>query len=327
MTQIILTEESSIVEALRDWGVEAIKAELQKTIDFSSRLKITDADTPAQFQIIKNTKNGYVKSRNTIKRWFKSRRDYHNEMARENLAAEREVLADMEKEENRLAEIIAIKELEALRLENEKCINDRMKALTDCNVVPDRNKLLDMKEKDFVEFLQDKQAEYAENQERIRLEEEARIAREKELEEARKQAAEEAERRAEVRAKELADREAERVAREKEEAEYRAKRELQRLEDEKNAEIAQMKKVQEEKEKNIRDKERRDELEKEAALRQKLIDENSIKAPTESFWKNIVIDTKTNERLERFIRNTPHDKQETLEDRIVFYKKVWEFIL
>ena len=34
------------------------------------------------------------------------------------------------------------------------------------------------------------------------------------------------------------------------------------------------------------------------------------------------IELETNPRLERFIRNTPHDKQETIEDRIIFYKKV-----
>jgi hypothetical protein len=41
---------------------------------------------------VKDTKNGYVKTRNTIKRAFKSKRDELNQLAKDNLEAEREVI-------------------------------------------------------------------------------------------------------------------------------------------------------------------------------------------------------------------------------------------
>jgi hypothetical protein len=113
-TKIILTEESSITTALSTVWIEAIKNELQKTVEFSKWLTITDLEDKKQFQIVKDTKNGYVKTRWTIERAFKSNRDEYNKQATDNLIAQREVIWVITDEENRLNDLVKKAELENL---------------------------------------------------------------------------------------------------------------------------------------------------------------------------------------------------------------------
>ena len=94
--KIILTEESSITTALWTVWTQAIKDELQKTVEFSKGLTITDLEDKKQFQIVKDTKNWYVKTRNTIKRAFKSKRDEYNKLSKDNIKAEKDVISVIE---------------------------------------------------------------------------------------------------------------------------------------------------------------------------------------------------------------------------------------
>lgn len=95
MTQIILTEEASISFALNELWIDAIKNELQKNVDFSKALAITDFEDKKQFELVKSTKNWYVKTRNTIKRAFKFKRDEYNALAKQNLERDLKIIEIM----------------------------------------------------------------------------------------------------------------------------------------------------------------------------------------------------------------------------------------
>ena len=232
MTKIILTEENALIQVLENkTGIEDVKSELQKTVDFSKALEITDFEDKKQFELVKNTKNGYVKTRNTIKRAFKFKRDDYNALAKANLEAEREVIAVIEAEEKRLDEMVQKAELLKLRKDNEKIIDERIEALAKCETVIDREVLLDMKEKDFENLLTESRLAFVKKEEDRLEAERQRLAREKELEEAKKQAKLEAEQEAQRQA-EL---EKQRVENERLEAERKHQEEIERLKREQEA--------------------------------------------------------------------------------------------
>ena len=66
-----------------------------------------------------------MKTRNTLKRAFKSKRDEYNELARQNLEAEREVIAVIETEEKRLDELVEKAELMKLKKDNIQAMKDK----------------------------------------------------------------------------------------------------------------------------------------------------------------------------------------------------------
>ena len=196
-------EENSIILILenKNW-LEEIKKELQKTVEFSKNLSIIDFEDKKQFELVKDTKNGYVKTRNTIKRAFKSKRDELNQLAKDNLEAEREVIWVIEEEEKRLDEMVEKAEKMKLRKQNEAKIEDRIKALWDVDFIEDKEKLLEMNEKDFETLLLDKRFAFVAKKEAEIKANEEKQAREKEIEEAKKQAKLEAEQEAEKKHKE-----------------------------------------------------------------------------------------------------------------------------
>lgn len=304
--KIILTEEDSISNALTTVWTDGIKNELQKNIEFSQAITITDAKDKKQLQTVKDTKNWYVKTRNTIKRAFKSKRDKNTQENRDNLEAEREVLLVIEAEENRLNDLVIKVELEILREENTLKLIDRKEALRKCEYETEDDLLLVMKEKDFEELLTNKRFEFVAIEEaRIQADKE-KIAREKELEEARKQAKIEAEQEAQKKA----DLEKQRVEQEKVEAERKQKEELERVEQEKKDEIDRIKKEQEAKEL----KERQDKLDLEA---KKQREEAEKQAEKELMEKRKAF-TDYRDSIE-------FDHYEDKDGKRIFYKKVWEF--
>lgn len=290
MTKIILTEEQSITTALDTVWLDAIKSELQKTVDFSKNLKITDIEDKKQFQVIKDTKNGYVKTRNSLERAFKSKRDFYNKASKDNLEAQREAVWVITEEENRLAEIVNIANLQKLRKDNEKKLQDRKDALKKCEYETTDDILLDMKEKDFEDLLNEKRLEFNAKKEAELKEREEKLAREKELEEAKKQARLQAQQEAEEKAR----LEKQRVEQEKIESERKQKEEIERIKqeqlDKENAEKARIEKEQQEAEEN------KAKLEKE-------------------------------KKYTTYRDSIEHDKTETVDWKVIFYKKVWEFIL
>lgn len=318
MNKITLTEENSIIAILDNKnGLEDIKKELQKTVDFSKNLTITDFSDKKQIELVRDTKNGYVKTRNTIKRAFKSKRDEYNLLASDNLKAERDVISVIEWEEKRLDEMVEIAEKLHLRKQNEVKLEARVKALKECETEIETETLLEMTEKVFESILVEKQMAYvAKKQQEIKAEQE-KIAREKEIEEAKKQAKLEAEQEAQRQA----DREKERVEREKQEAEEKAKKakeemerkqkeELERVEREKQEEIKRIKQEQEQKE--LSEKKRKEDEEKTRIEAEKKEKEEKELA----------------EKRKEFIKYRDSIVFDHYEDKDwvrIFYKKVWEF--
>lgn len=232
MTKIILTEENSILEILefkKVW-INQIKEELQKTVDFSKSLEIKDFEDKKQFELIKSTKNWYVKTRNTIKRAFKSKRDEYNALSKENLEAEREVISVIEWEEKRLDDMVNKAELLKLRKDNESKLEERKTSLKQYESELTDDELLEMSDKDFNLILSTKKEIYLAKKEAELKEKEEKIAREKELEEAKKQARLEAEQEAERKHKS----ELEQIKREQEAKELAEKK---RKEDEEKARL------------------------------------------------------------------------------------------
>ena len=297
MTQIILTEETSITNALDTLWVEAIKTELQKTVEFSKSLKITNIDDKKQFQLIKDTKNGYVKTRNSLERAFKSKRDFYNKASADNLVAQREAVWVITEEENRLAEIVSIANLKKLREDNVSKLKDRKEALSKCECTLSDEQLLDMKEKDFEDFLTDKRIEFANKKEAELKEREAKIAREKELEEAKKQAKLEAEQEAQKKA----DLEKQRVEQEKIQASIDKTKEIERVAQEKQKEIDRL------------NKEKEDELQ--------------AKLEAENKFKQDQIELEKNKKYNEYKSSIDFDISEKVNGKEIFYKKVWEFII
>ena len=319
--KIILTEETSILEVLKNenW-LKEIKDEFQKVVEFSSKLEITDFEDKKQIEIVKTSKQGYVTTRNTIKRAFKSKRDINTEQNRLNLEAEREVLEVMEKEEKRLWEMLEKAEKMKLRKENEAKLDDRINELSKYEHIIDKEVLLGMKDKEFDTLLLDVRFAYMEKKEKEVKAEQERIAREKELEEVKKQAKLEAEQEAQKKA----DLEKQKVEQEKREAEQKRLDDLAKAEKDKQDEIARIKKEQEEKDK-LEQKRKDDEenarleqirldkekVENEKREQEQLERRNEYKKFRESFGYNELL---------------KNDFIEQKEDwKIILFKKVWEF--
>lgn len=198
--QIILTEEQSISTALETVGIEAIKNQLQKNVDFSKSLEIKDFSDRKQIQLVKDTKNGYVKTRNTIARAFKLKRDDYNKLAKQNIEAEKDVLTVIATEEARLEAMVDKAELLALRKENESVLDERKAKLSEYGGDIGEDALLEMTDKVFEATLLAKKEEFLLKVEFELKAEKERIDREKQIEEARKTAKEEAERIAKLQA-------------------------------------------------------------------------------------------------------------------------------
>lgn len=285
MTKLILSDETSILEVLefkKVW-IEEIKQELQKNVEFSKNLTITDFEDLKQFEIVKSTKNGYVKTRNTIKRAFKSKRDEYNLLSKENLEAEREVIWVIEAEEKRLDELVETAEKMKLRKQNESKLNERIESLKKYDYVENKDILLKMTEKEFWILLQNKRELFLQIQEQKIKEENEKIARVKEIEEAKKQAKQEAEK----------------------EAEEKRIKDLENARIEKENEIARIKKEQEDKE--LAEKKKREQEEKEAKAKQERLEKEA--------------------KYKEYIMTIDFDKYEKEDWKIIFYKKVWEFVI
>lgn len=353
INKIILTEESSILTAFTTVWIEAIKDEFKSTIDFTKNIVLTDFEDKKQFKIVKDTRNWYVKTRNTVKRAFKSRRDINTKENRENIEAEKEILAVIELEEKRLNDLVEKVELEQLKKDNSLKLIWRKELLEKYNYETDNEILLVMKDKDFEEllswkkelYLEIKEQELKEKVEKERIEKEKKEAIEKvrleEIEKA-KQKAEEEKAKVELEKKEAE----EKAKKEKEELERKQKEELERIEKEKKeAEKARLEEIEKEKQDKIelenkriadlkqveieKDNEiariKRENEQKESARLLKIEEdkqEEIKKAKKEKEEKEIA------EKRQEFIKyrdSIDFDHYEDKDGKRIFYKKVWEF--
>ena len=286
--ELKLTDETSIVSALSDNGIQKIKDELQKNVEFSKTLIITDLEDKKQIKIVKDTKNWYVKSRGTIERAFKSKRDEYNKLAAENLVAQREVIWVISDEETRLNDLVKKAELQKLKKDNALLLVDRIDALMKCDYELSEDLLLVMTEKDFEELLTDKRLAFVQ------------------LEEAKKQARLQAEQEAEEKAR----LEKQKVEQDKIDAENKRKADLEKAEQDKQDAITKIKQDQESKEL----KEKQDKLDEEAKLKKEEAEKQAEKELMEK--RKAFTDYRDSIDFDHF-----EDK-----DGIrIFYKKVWEF--
>lgn len=319
--EIILTSDDSLSEALSTVWVDAIKEELQKTVEFSKSLKVTDIDDPKQLAVIKSTKNWYVKTRNSIKRAFKLKRDEYTKLSKDNMDAQNDVISVIEAEEARLTELVNITEIQALRSRNQVILPDRRAALDKCEDDTADSLLLDMTEKEFDNFLTWKRVAYMEKKEAELKAREERIARDKEIEKAKEEARIEAEKKAE---QDKIDRAAQ-VEKDKLAA-------LKKAEDEKLEALVQAEKVKEAALKIERDKreaieqKRREEEQavlkkKEEEALEKLKEEEALEEKRKAEQKKLA-----DEKFIAYKDSIEFDRMFREDWKIVFYKKVWEFI-
>ena len=321
MKQIILTSDDSLSEALWTVWVDAIKEELIKTVEFSKTLKVTDIDDPKQLAVIKSTKNWYVKTRNSIKRAFKSKRDEYTKLSKDNLSTQNDVISVIEEEEERLTQLVDIVTIQALRSKNQVILPDRRAALDKCEADTADSLLLDMTEKEFETHLTGKRIEYADKKEEELKQREIQIARDKEIEVAKEEARIKAEKKA---AQDIED-EKIRVQKEKEAA-------LKKVEDDK---LEALVKAEQEKEAAL--KIERDKLEAIQAEKRAVEQAELKKKEAEELEKLRIKEEERKQkeeeqkklRDEKFIaykNSIEFDKAFREDGKIVFYKKVWEFI-
>lgn len=304
--ELKLTDETSIVSALSDNGIQKIKDELQKNVEFSKTLIITDLEDKKQIKIVKDTKNWYVKSRGTIERAFKSKRDEYNKLAAENLVAQREVIWVISDEETRLNDLVKKAELQKLKKDNALLLVDRIDALMKCDYELSEDLLLVMTEKDFEELLTDKRLAFVQLEEQRFEAKKLEAKRLEELEEAKKQARLQAEQEAEEKAR----LEKQKVEQDKIDAENKRKADLEKAEQDKQDAITKIKQDQESKEL----KEKQDKLDEEAKLKKEEAEKQAEKELMEK--RKAFTDYRDSIDFDHF-----EDK-----DGIrIFYKKVWEF--
>jgi len=303
---LTLTDETSIVSALWEVGIQSIKDELQKNIEFSKALTITDWTDKGQVKIVKDAKNWYVKTRNSIKRAFKSKRDTNTQENRDNLEAEREVLAVIELEEKRLADLVAEVELKVLKEKNALLLVDRIDALKKCEYETSEDILLVMTEKDFDDLLTDKRLAFVQLEEQRLEAKKLEDKRLEELEEAKKQAKLQAEQEAEEKAR----LEKQKVEQDKIDAENKRKADLEKAEQEKQDAINKIKQEQEAKEL----KEKQAKLDEEARLEREKAEKQAEKELMEK--RKAFTDYRDSLDFDHF---------EDKDGKRIFYKKVWEF--
>jgi hypothetical protein len=249
-----------------------------------------------QFKIVKDAKPGYVATRNTIERAFKFKRDEYNAKAADNLSLQREVIAVISEEEERLKKMIDAVNLRKLIEENKSKLQERVNQLKCYDVSMTEAELLEMKDNVFLSKLSEaKEIFLIKKEEELRIEQE-RIKREKEIEEAKKQAKEEAEKQAKEREEMLKKESAEREEKVKEEANKKIQKE------------------REEKERIIQEQKQKEIVRLEEEKKQK---EEAKKQAKDKKYKKWLLENKYNEDT-HFIQNN--------EKEVIMYKKISTFI-
>jgi len=315
MTEINLQSEASLSTILTDENaIIKIKSELKKVVEFSKPLEIKDYGDESQFRIVKEAKNGYVKTRNTIKRAFKEKRDEYTVLAKDNLEAEREVVGVIQQEEERLSEMV--KEANRLKLvkENELKLQSRKDQLREYERELTDNELLEMKDQEFFKKLSEAKEIYLEEKEKRLAAEKERLERDKEIKEAARAAKKEAEEKAKrdveeekIKAKREAEAAKKKADEEKLKAVEKAKREAE-------ADKQKLIKEQEEKEKERKAKEEKEKQETRAREEEEEKEKNKIEK---------------RKKYQKWLSDNRYNKEDCLLQRegvkIVMYKKTSGF--
>ena len=275
--------------------------QLRQIVSETSTITTVDIDNKQELALVKKNKLALGKIRNSLKEFGKSKRDYFNEMSKKIITREKELVAIVEDEENRLNVF-----LEEAKHKQE--LADRML------VLPDRKEqlsqigdeievtdgfILSLDSLEFTEYVNTRKTEYLNAKELKLNEEKAKIEREKEIREAQEKTRIEAEERAKKEI-ELA----------KEKAELDRQEALRKAEAEKQAIID---------ENNRKEKERIEAEEKikaEEVEKARIEKENQDKLEKQKKYQQFLKDNNYNEQ-EDYLLNK--------EDKVVLMRKVAEF--
>jgi len=267
---IKITQESSL---------DSVKKFLTDQCLITKDVEIKDPFDNKNMRSVQKIKLSYVRNRNTIARVFKADRDSHTKHNRANREIELEILGVMEKEENRLGEILSAAELERVKEERKKLMPFRREKLKEYEVEATDDELLVLDDTNFERFLLLKKGLYLEKKEQEQREKEML---EKAREEAQKEK-EEAVQKAKDDAVEKAKEKAEQVLKEKQEIIDKAEKEKEDAEKEKQEIIDKAKK---DKQDAVDQERQRQEQEEERKNREKAEKAKEEEAAKEKAEKN-----------------------------------------
>lgn len=214
------------------------KAELTKLVEAAKVLILPDPSDKAQLRKIKDARLNIRDARVAITKTGKALREDALKFSKAVIAKEKELVAIIEPEENRLAELEAVAEKAAVRKERMELVPHRMarlEALADGQPFPGDDVLLDMDGPAFENYYNVRVADKNEvDRQRIEAEDlknkedAAKLDREKEMREREEKARQEERERLEREQKEKEERE----QREKDDAERKEREEKERLKSE-----------------------------------------------------------------------------------------------
>lgn len=275
--------------------------QLRQIVAETSTIITVDIDNKQELALVKKNKLALGKIRNSLKEFGKSKRDYFNEMAKKIITREKELVAIVEQEEDRLNVF-----LEEAKHKQE--LADRML------ILPDRKEqlaqigdevqvtdgfILSLGSNEFTEYVNNRKTEYLNAKEAKLNEEKAKIEREKEIRDAQEKSRLEAEERAKKEI-ELA----------KEKAELDRQEALRKAEAEKQAIID---------ENNRKEKERleaEEKIKQEEAEKVRLEKENQEKLEKQKKYQTFLKENNYNEN-EDYLLNK--------DDKVILMRKVAEF--
>lgn len=212
------------------------KQQLNELVERAQTLKDIDIDDSNQLEQVKKVRIDLKNARVGITKTGKEMRNDAIKFQRAVIEKEKELVGIIEPEEKRLKGIEEEAKQKALLIEREKLLPWRKEKLTEVDAELSDGELLNMDDKEFQLFLNEKAAEKLAKQEEEKRAKEAEEQRKKELAEAEERARKEAEEKAKKEAEEAEKRhqeELERLRREKEQEEEQKRQREKRREKEK----------------------------------------------------------------------------------------------
>lgn len=289
-------EENEIIKF--DYTAQQLKDIVAET----SSIVTVDIDNKEELAIVKKNKLSLGKIRNALKEFGKSKRDYFNEMSKKIIAREKELVAIVEEEEDRLDVFLEEAKQKQELADRILVLPDRKEQLSkiEDGIEVTDGFILSLNAGEFIEYVNNRKTEYLNAKELKLNEEKAKIERDTELREAEKKARLEAEEQAK-REIELSKQKAEL---DKQEALRKAEVEKQEIIDENNRKEKERLEAEE--------KKKADELEK-----VKIEKDNQDKLESQKKYQKFLKDNNYNEN-EDYLLNK--------ENKVVLMRKVAEFI-
>lgn len=185
-------EENEIIKF--DYTAQQLREIVAQT---SSIVKV-DINNKEELAIVKRNKLDLGKIRNSLKEFGKSKRDYFNEMSKKIITREKELVAIVETEENRLAVFLDEAKAKQELADRLLVLPERKEQLAKIgdNIEVTDGFILTLNAQEFTDYINNRKTEHLNAKEAKLNEEKAKIEREKELREAENKARLEAEEKA-----------------------------------------------------------------------------------------------------------------------------------